>query len=70
MTLQGEVLAKGSEAFISALEKYVITGFWKYLGKDSIKNHQIGGRDSFGLAPESKQKAWETISKKKKRRFI
>jgi hypothetical protein len=66
MTLQGEVLAKGSESFISALEKYVITGFWRYLGKKSIKNHQIGGRDSFGLAPESKQKAWETISKKRK----
>jgi len=63
LTLQGEVLAKGSEKFISILEKYTISGFWKYLGKDSLKNHLIGGRDAFGSAPESKQKAWETISK-------
>lgn len=66
LTLNGEILAKGSEEFISALEKYVITGYWRYLGRDSIKNHQIGGRDSFGFAPESKQKAWETINRKRK----
>jgi len=70
LTLYGEVLAKGSEELISVLEKYVITGYWRYLGKDSIKNHQIGGRDSFGNAPESKQKAWETISKKEKRGYL
>jgi hypothetical protein len=68
-TLSGEILAKGSEEFISALEKYIISGFWRYLGKDSIKNHQIGGRDAFGKADETKRKAWETRSKKKEKGF-
>lgn len=66
LKLYGEVLAKGSEEFISALEKYMISGYWRYLGKESLKNHQIGGRNAFGEAPESKQKRWETVNRKKK----
>ena len=65
MTLEGEVLAKGSESFISTLEKYMITGFWRYLGKNSLKNHLIGGREGFGITPESKEKAKKTIQNKK-----
>lgn len=66
LTLQGEVVAKGSKNFIELLEKWYITGFWTYTGRDSIKNHQIGGMDAYGTAPESKRKAWETREKKKK----
>jgi hypothetical protein len=65
LTLGGEIVAKGSRDFIEVLEKWTITGFWKYMGKNSIKNHQIGGFGAFGQAPESKRKAWETIAKRK-----
>lgn len=60
LTLQGEVVLKGSEELVSKFEKYMVTGYKMYAGKDSIKNHQIGGRDAFSCAPESKQKAWVT----------
>lgn len=60
LTLSGEVVLKGSEKLVSMFEKYMVTGFKMYLGRDSIKNHQIGGRDAFSCAPESKQKAWIT----------
>lgn len=66
LTLQGEVVAKGSKQFIEAMEKWYITGFWTYLGRESLKNHQMGGSDAFGKAPESKQKAWETRERKRK----
>ncbi len=65
LTLQGNVVAKGSREFIEAMERYYISGFRLRLGKNSIKNHQIGGLDAYGLAPESKKKAWETKQKKK-----
>ncbi len=60
LTLQGEVVLKGSEELVSKFEKYMVTGYKMYAGKDSIKNHQIGGREAFSCAPESKQKAWVT----------
>lgn len=69
LTIQGEVLAKGSEEFISILEKYCISGFWKYLGKDSLKNHLIGGRDSFGIDLESLEKRRKTTLERKKQGF-
>lgn len=60
LTLSGEAVLKGSEELVSMFEKYMVTGFKMYAGRDSIKNHQIGGRDAFSCAPESKQKAWVT----------
>lgn len=63
LTLSGEVVLKGSEDLVSMFEKYMVTGFKIYVGRDCIKNHQIGGRDAFSCAPESKQKAWITRNK-------
>lgn len=67
LTLQGEVMAKGSKELIEALERYYISGFRLYNGKSSIKNHQIGGLTSFGQDPESKIKAWKTKAEKEKK---
>lgn len=66
MTLQGKVLAKGSKGFIGLLEKWCITGNWRYIGKESIANHQTGGFNAFGKDKESEFKRKATIEKKKK----
>jgi len=65
MTLNGEIVAKGSKEFIEMLEKWAISGHRLYLGRKSIKNHQAGGSDTYGCSEESKKKAWETRTAKK-----
>lgn len=65
MTLEGKLLAKGSKRFIGALEKWCITGYWVYVGRNSLKNHQAGGFNSFGQDEETKFKTREAIRKKK-----
>ena len=65
MTLNGEIVAKGSKEFIEMLEKWAISGHRLYLGRKSIKNHQAGGSDTYGFSEESKKKAWETRTAKK-----
>lgn len=65
LTLQGYVYITGSKKLIEAFEKYFITGFWTYLGKNSIKNHQVGGLNTFGMDTDSKIKSHNTITKKR-----
>lgn len=60
LSLKGEVVAKGSQKFIESLERWSIAYYNFIIDENLLKNHQKGGLDGYGLADESKQKAWKT----------
>ena len=64
LTLDGYIVAKGSQNFIAALERWYIYGTFTYLGRDSIKNIEIGGYGTFGQHRISKKKSQETRRRK------